>query len=95
MDNEQFAARVSSAAKAGWIAFILFTLIIFAYWALVAWGLSAQPDWLLKAIAGGDATTWADLRGFMYTEFSVYDEMFIGGLGVLIFLSLWARKLRN
>ena len=95
MDNEQFATRVSAAAKAGWITFILFTLIVIGYWALVAWGLNAQPEWLLKAIASGDATTWADLRGYMYTEFTVYDEMFIGSLSVLIFLSLWARVLRK
>lgn len=95
MDNEQFAARVSAAAKAGWITFILFTLIIIGYWALVVWGLNAQPDWLLKAIGDGDTTAWADLKGYTYTEFSVYDELFISLLSALIFLSLWARALRK
>jgi hypothetical protein len=95
MDNAQFAKRVASAAKAGWIAYLISLLIVCGYWALAVWGISTKPAWLVSLLGGSDSVTWQQLRGLWYSEFVVFDDFFIIALAVLIWLSLWARKLKK
>jgi hypothetical protein len=95
MDNAQFAKRIAAAAKAGWIAYLISMLVVCGYWALVVWGLRSEPQWLLDLLGGSDVTTWPQLRNLWFSEFVIFDDFFIIALAVLIWLSLWARKLKK
>ena len=92
--NETLQKRVRSAAVAGW-----WTILIAAAWMTLAWLaflviLNTEPGWLLKLWGGGDLD-WPDVQMIVLYFFSVFKLMLFAVVIVVIWLTLWSRRLRR
>ena len=92
--SEALARRVRAAAAAGW-----WTLLIFAVWLVIArlivlWLMTAEPKWVL-ALCGGEPITWQTLKPMYLWFFGAMKVLLLGALAVVVWLTLWSRRLRR
>lgn len=88
------AKRVRAAAVAGW-----WTILIAAVWMTAGWFvfmaiLNARPEWLLKLWGGGDLD-WPDVHRIVLQFYAVFKLMLFAVVMVVIWLSLWSRRLKR
>ena len=92
--NETLQKRVRSAAVAGW-----WTILIAAVWMTVGWVgflviLNTEPGWLLKLWGGGDLD-WAGVQRIVLLFFSIFKLMLFAFIIVVLWLTLWSRRLKR
>jgi len=92
--DETFTQRVRAAAVAGW-----WTILIMGVWLTLGWFVwlamfSSRPAWML-AMWGGNTMTWEQMHATMVTFIGVFKVIALTLLMLTIWLSLWARGLRN
>jgi len=92
MDNS-FTRRVQAAAAAGWWAILILALWMIVAWILVVVLLSKEPQWVLKLLGG--QMTWPTLRTVYVWGFAAMKLMLWAFLTVVIWLTLWGRRLRK
>ncbi len=90
--EDNLKRRVGAAAVAGW-----WTILILAVWLTVGWLiwlliLHFQPSWLLK-LWGGGPITYETVQTVVLWVFGGMKALLWAALGVVIWLTLWARRL--
>ena len=93
--NDPFAKRVAAASVAGW-----WTMLIMALLMLVSWGAfllltHLRPFWVLWVMGTGPAATWDSLQAFWLGLFGAWKIVALVLLLLVIWLSLWARRLKQ
>jgi len=92
--SDVFAKRVSAAAGAGW-----WTLLVFVIWYVLAWIMAwvlmrSEPQWVLDML-GARALTWEKVSTIYLWFFGALKTLVFLGLIVVVWLSLWARRLKR
>mgnify|MGYP005660179251 CR=1 FL=1 len=92
--NDEFTARVKAAAAAGW-----WTILLAVLWMTVSWLwflclMQVRPDWLLT-LWGGGTVSWETMQEIALWFFGVWKLIMWFAFLVVIWLSLWARRLRK
>ncbi|HET8578823.1 MAG TPA: hypothetical protein VFO18_17130 [Methylomirabilota bacterium] len=91
--NDDFAKRVGSAAIAGWWTILIGSLFLTLQWLMSQMLLSAKPDWVLTL--WGPGISWATVGTIWWWIMAIF-KMTLWLMALLvIWLSLWARRLRS
>ncbi len=95
--NGTLQKRVRSAAVAGWWA-----ILIAAAWMTVGWLaflviLNTEPGWLLRlwGYPDTDSLHWQQVRTIVLQFFAVFKLMLFAFVIVVIWLTLWSRRLKR
>jgi hypothetical protein len=91
--NALFASRVRAAAGAGWWTILIAALWMTGAWLVWLWILSAQPGW--AAALWGGKIDWDQIRALMIKFFALSKLVLFLAAMTVIWLSLWARKLKR
>ncbi len=91
--NDNFTMRVRSAAITGWWTILIGVAFIALVWLAYLRIMSVRPEWILRL--WGPDVTWSDLEHIMLSVIVAFRFfLWVLVLGV-IWLSLWAHKLRK
>jgi hypothetical protein len=91
--NDAFAERVRSAAVAGWWTILIGSLFLVLQWLASQMLLSTKPRWLLTLWDPG--ITWETVRLIWLWIMAIFKMCLWLMTLVVIWLSLWARRLRR
>lgn len=92
--NEEFVKKVRSAAIAGWWTLLIVWIFMVAQWIAYLNFMCRKPDWLLKFWGGGDLQ-WSTVQNiWLWMTVAFKMSVWIAAM-VVIWLSLWARRLRK
>lgn len=94
MDNSEMAKRVRAAAVAGWWTILIAVIYMTAAWLGFLTLLHCKPDWMLWMWGGGDLN-WDQVHNIVIYFFSVFKLIMFTAVLVLLWLTLWARKLKR
>jgi hypothetical protein len=91
--DEGFAKKVRDAAIAGWWTIAIVAAFLTVQW--VAWLviLSAKPSWM--AALWGPDTSWSTIQTVVLWCVAVFKICLWVMAAVVVWLSLWARRLRR
>ncbi len=93
--SDTLASRVRAAAGAGWVAVILFAVILTVSWLGALALMHARPEWVLKLLGGGMALNWDRLQTMYLWAFAALKMALWAMLIGVIWLSLWACRLKR
>jgi len=91
--DDSYTKKVRSAAIAGWWAVLIAGLWLTAAWLIWLGILAARPGWLITLWGG--QITWDEVHSVTITFMAVAKLMLLAGVWVVIWLSLWARRLNR
>ncbi len=90
--NEAFRERVRSAAIAGWWTILIGSLFLTLQWLASQFLLSAKPGWLLTF--WGPGITWETVETIWWWIMAIFKMCLWLMALVVVWLSLWARRLK-
>ena len=91
--NDVFEKRVRAAAVAGWWTLLIAIGFITLLWVIYLVVLSARPAWLLAM--WGPGMDWPFVQTVWFLAIAVLKFIVWLMALVVIWLTLWARQLRN
>jgi hypothetical protein len=92
--EDSFGRRVRAAAAAGW-----WTALIATAWMLIVWlvwlgVVKGQPVWVLQ-LWGMDGMAWPEVQRLMLYFFGIMKLVLWVWVLICIWLTIWARRLRQ
>jgi hypothetical protein len=90
--NGVLAERVRSAAIAGWWTLLIATIFLTVQWLAYVAIMGSRPAWLLALWGGGDMD-WRTVQTIWIWVTAVFKMIVWVAAMVVIWLSLWARRL--
>jgi hypothetical protein len=93
MDGE-FAKRVRSAAIAGWWTLLITWICLVVNWAAYLLTMAYKPEWMMKYWLGKDMD-WSTIQTIWLWCTAAFKMVWWVAVMVVIWLSLWARRLRK
>lgn len=91
MDRD-LARRVRSAAVAGWWALLIATIFLAGQWAVYLVIIGSKPAWMLSFWGGGEIE-WGTIQAIWLWMTAVFKVALWVAATLVIWLSLWARRL--
>jgi len=92
--NDAFTMKLRAAVIAGWWTLLIWWGVLAVAWLVWLCFLRARPDWMLAACGGGDLT-WTALQRMVLRAIGFYKMVMYVFLMVLVWMSLWVRRLRK
>lgn len=89
--NDEFPKRVRSAAIAGWWTLLIFVIFLSVVW-LAYLGIIAHRPPFVQSLWGG--SDWATVQAVVLWAVAVFKIILYTAAMVVVWLTLWARKLR-
>jgi hypothetical protein len=90
--NGVFAERVRSAAVAGWWTLLIASIFLTVQWLAYLTIIGSRPAWLLAFWGGGDMD-WRTVQTIWIWVTAAFKMMVWVAAMLVIWLSLWARRL--
>jgi hypothetical protein len=90
--NGEFAQRIRSAAMAGWWTLLIATVFLAVQWVGYLIIIGSKPDWMLRFWGGGDLR-WGTIQTVWIWVTAVFKLIVWVAAMLVIWLSLWARRL--
>jgi uncharacterized membrane protein YhaH (DUF805 family) len=91
--NDAFEQRVKAAAVAGWWVVLITVAFITLQWIIYLIVMSARPAWFLSM--WGPGTNWSFVQQVWFWAIVVLKFILWLMILVVIWLTLWARRLRK
>jgi len=91
--DDSFAKRISAASVAGWWTALVVWLLMVVSWGAYLLLMHARPAWLLTMLGGH--VDWAGYQTMYLWLFGAFKMGAFLLLTVVIWLSLWARRLKR
>jgi len=89
-----FQRRLETAVWAGWCTVLIWFCVMTFSWVIWLVFLPVQPEWALR-LWGGGALEWSTMQTMVLLFFGVFKMMLLAFLMVVVFLSLWLRRLKQ
>ena len=91
--NDAFEKRVKAAVVAGWWTVLITVAFITLQWIIYVIVMSARPAWLLSM--WGPDVDWAFVQRVWFWAIAILKFILWLMILVVIWLTLWARRLRK
>ena len=92
--DDTFVKRLSAAVGAAWLTVVIAAIFVTFSWVIYLVIMHAQPAFVLTLWGGGELT-WGTVQTVGIWFYGVLKICIILGLFGTIFLTLWARRLKQ